>query len=350
MEVQAALDVGFRPDQVIMNGPAKFWRPELMPKERMHAFFCDSIADLERTVAACEAGDLSSKHIGVRIRTPNVVSRFGIPLDSPATFRKLIDGVKRLPKDSAFGIHFHMASSNIGVAGWNHLFDSMIGWCQSIEQLSGRTIEILDLGGGWWPDDWHDDSNDRFAKAVARIREALPNVKQIVSEPGKAMAQPSMSLAMRILEIQEHEDDMVEAVVDASYRRAAALVLPAAPDAAPVQRDRGPAAGRPRQDPPDGPVVHGARHRGHECSFTGGDPRRRPSDLLRRRRLRQEHVLCIWARLRNRSGPRSRSKRHVRKSFPAPAGRTSRSATCRIMASPAAKWRASGSWRWTSRS
>jgi diaminopimelate decarboxylase len=215
-EVQAALEVGFRPDQVIMNGPAKFWRPELMPKERMHAFFCDSIADLERTIAACEAGDLSSKHIGVRIRTPNVVSRFGIPLDSPATFRKLIDGVKRLPKDSAFGIHFHMASSNIGVAGWNHLFDSMIGWCQSIEHLSGRDIEILDLGGGWWPDDWHDDSNDRFANAVRRIHEALPNVKQIVSEPGKAMAQPSMALAMRILELQEHEDDMVEAVVDAS--------------------------------------------------------------------------------------------------------------------------------------
>jgi diaminopimelate decarboxylase len=215
-EVQAALEVGFRPDQVIMNGPAKFWRPELMPKERMHAFFCDSIADLERTIAACEAGDLSSKHIGVRIRTPNVVSRFGIPLDSPATFRKLIDGVKRLPADSAFGIHFHMASSNIGVAGWNHLFESMIGWCQSIEQLSGRTIEILDLGGGWWPDDWHDDSNDRFAKAVRRIHEALPGVKQIVSEPGKAMAQPSMALAMRILEIQEHEEDMVEAVVDAS--------------------------------------------------------------------------------------------------------------------------------------
>jgi diaminopimelate decarboxylase len=216
MEVQSALEVGFRPDQVIMNGPAKFWRPELMPKERMHAFFCDSIADLERTIAACEAGNLSANHIGIRIRTPNVVSRFGIPLDSPATFRKLIDGVKRLPADSAFGIHFHMASSNIGVAGWNHLFESMIGWCQSIEQLSGRTVEILDLGGGWWPDDWHDDSNDRFAKAVRRIHDALPGVKQIVSEPGKAMAQPSMALAMRILEIQEHEDDMVEAVVDAS--------------------------------------------------------------------------------------------------------------------------------------
>ena len=82
--------------------------------------------------------------------------------------------------------------------------------------VGGAVIEILDLGGGWWPDDWHDDSNDRFAKAVRRIHEALPNVKQIVSEPGKAMAQPSMALAMRILEIQSHEDDMVEAVVDAS--------------------------------------------------------------------------------------------------------------------------------------
>jgi diaminopimelate decarboxylase len=216
MEVQAALDVGFRPDQVIMNGPAKFWRPELMPKERMHAFFCDSIADLERTIAAVDAGALSSAHIGIRIRSPNVTSRFGIPLDSPATFRKLIEGVKKLPTDSAFGIHFHMASSNIGVAGWGHLFESMLGWCQAIEQLAGRTIEILDLGGGWWPDDWHDQGSDRFAAALARIREALPGVKQIVSEPGKAMAQPSMALAMRILEIQEHEDDYVEAVVDAS--------------------------------------------------------------------------------------------------------------------------------------
>ncbi|HEX8402916.1 MAG TPA: ATP-grasp domain-containing protein [Allosphingosinicella sp.] len=215
LEVQRALEVGFRPDQVILNGPAKFWPEELMPRERMHAFFCDSMADLDRTIAAVEAGRLSAKHIGIRIRTPNVTSRFGIPLDSPATFAKLVAGVKRLPSDSAFGIHFHMASSNIGIASWNHLFESMLGWCGSIEQLTGRTIDILDLGGGWWPDDWH-DGDDRFGRAVARVRDALPGVRQIVSEPGKAMAQPSMALAMRILEIQEHEDDYVEAVVDAS--------------------------------------------------------------------------------------------------------------------------------------
>jgi diaminopimelate decarboxylase len=216
LEAHKALEIGFRPDQVILNGPAKWWPEGMMPKERMHAVFCDSVADLDRCVAAMHSGDLSSKHVGIRIRTPNVVSRFGIPLDSPETFTKLVEAVGRLPTDTAFGIHFHMASSNIGVAQWWHLFESMLKWCRAIESLTGRRIEVLDMGGGWFPDDWHSDDESKFARAVETVRAMLPGVRQIVSEPGKAMAQPSMALAMRILEIQEHEEDYVEAVVDAS--------------------------------------------------------------------------------------------------------------------------------------
>jgi diaminopimelate decarboxylase len=216
LEVRKALEIGFRPDQVILNGPGKWWPEGMMPRERLHAIFCDSVADLERCVAALARGEMASKHVGIRIRTPNVVSRFGIPLDSPETFSKLVDAVGRLPRNSAFGVHFHMASSNIGVAQWWDLFKSMIKWCRSIEKLTGRTIEILDMGGGWFPDDWHSGEDGKFAEAVGTVKALLPAVRQIVSEPGKAMAQPSMALAMRILEIQEHEDDYVEAVVDAS--------------------------------------------------------------------------------------------------------------------------------------
>ena len=215
-EVQTALEVGFRADQVILNGPGQWWPEGLMPRERMHAVFCDSIADLNRVVAAVEAGEMSAKHIGVRIRTPNIVSRFGIPLDSPTTFGKLVAAVKRLSTDSAFGVHFHMASSHVGVAQWWHLFESMLRWCRAIERLTGRTIEMLDMGGGWYPDDWHKDETSKIADAVELVRAMLPGVRQIASEPGKAMAQPSMALAMRILEIQEHEEGYVEAVVDAS--------------------------------------------------------------------------------------------------------------------------------------
>jgi diaminopimelate decarboxylase len=216
LEVQRALEVGFRPDQVILNGPGKWWPEGLMPRETMHAVFCDSVADLDRTVAAMGRGELSAKHVGIRIRTPNAVSRFGIPLDCPVTFRKLIEAVRRLPEDTAFAVHFHMASANIGVGQWWHMFRSILKWCQSIERLSGRRIELLDMGGGWFPDDWHAGDEPKFTEAVEAVRAALPSVRQIVSEPGKAMAQPSMALAMRILEIQEHEDDYVEAVVDAS--------------------------------------------------------------------------------------------------------------------------------------
>jgi diaminopimelate decarboxylase len=71
-EVQTALEVGFRPDQVILNGPGKWWPEGLMRRETMHAVFCDSVADLDRTVAAVRAGEMSAKHIGIRIRTPNI--------------------------------------------------------------------------------------------------------------------------------------------------------------------------------------------------------------------------------------------------------------------------------------
>jgi diaminopimelate decarboxylase len=216
LEVHKALEVGFRPDQVILNGPGKWWPEGMMPREKLHAVFCDSIADLDRVLAAVAAGEMQSAHIGIRIRTPNIPSRFGIPLDTPATLTKLVEAVKRLPHESAFGIHFHMASANVGVAQWWHLFESMLKWCQAIERLTGRTVEILDMGGGWFPDDWHASEDGKFATAVEKVRAMLPGVREIVSEPGKAMAQPSMALAMRVLEIQEHEEDRVEAVVDAS--------------------------------------------------------------------------------------------------------------------------------------
>ena len=215
-EVQTALEVGFRPDQVILNGPGKWWPAGLMPREPMHAVFCDSIADLDRVVAAVAAGEMAARYVGVRLRTPNIPSRFGIPIDSSKALGQLIDAIDRLPTESAFAVHFHMASSHVGVGQWWHLFQSMLGWCATVQKLSGRTIELLDMGGGWFPDDWHGEAAAGVTRAVEAVADKLPGVRQLAFEPGKAMAQPSMALAMRVLEIQEHEKGRVEAVVDAS--------------------------------------------------------------------------------------------------------------------------------------
>ena len=203
-EVRKVMDMGFKPDQIILNGPGKWWRKDYLPKEALHAVFCDSIADLNRVVAAVNANELQAGIVGVRLRTPNIPSRFGIPVHTPEVFGALIDAVKLLPQECAFGIHFHMASSNVGIAQWMYLFEAMLRWCASIEAIGGRRIQCLDMGGGWAPDDWQRSLTDnRFELAVSRIAELLPHVREVISEPGKALAQSSMALAMRILEIQD---------------------------------------------------------------------------------------------------------------------------------------------------
>jgi diaminopimelate decarboxylase len=216
LEVQKALAVGFRPDEVILNGPGKWWPEGLLPASPLHAVFCDSIADLKRVASNMENGTLQAKIAGIRLRPPTVPSRFGIPADSPDALRALVGAVDALPRDCEFGVHFHMASSNVGIAQWWHLYDSLLRWCRAIETLTQRQIEHLDLGGGWFPDDWHIDSDARFAEAVERVRTHLPSVTQIISEPGKAMAQPTMALGMRLLEFEQSQGEIKQAIVDAS--------------------------------------------------------------------------------------------------------------------------------------
>jgi diaminopimelate decarboxylase len=216
LEVKKALEFGFKPEQIILNGPAKGWRRENLPDRKFYSIFCDSIEELNEVIEKLEDKKLQTNFVGIRLRTPNVISRFGIPIDTPEVFEKLIETVRRIPKGCKFAIHFHMASSNVGVGNWWHLLEAILRWCNSIEALSGRIVEILDVGGGWFPEDLQKESNHNLRKAIELIPEFLPNVRQIIIEPGKALAQPSMAVAMQILELRNSADSIHEAVVDGS--------------------------------------------------------------------------------------------------------------------------------------
>lgn len=216
LEAKKAIDTGFRPDQVILNGPAKWWRRETMPDPRFYSIFCDSIEEMQRVSREMEDGIVQTEILGIRLRTPGIASRFGIPIDSPDSFQRLISAIGRMPKNTAFGIHFHTASSNVGVRGWWHLFESMLRWCASVQALSGRVVGVLDIGGGWFPEDIATEDASRFRRAIDKVPEFLAGVHQMITEPGKALAQPSMALAMRILEIRESKGRPSEVVVDGS--------------------------------------------------------------------------------------------------------------------------------------
>jgi diaminopimelate decarboxylase len=109
-----------------------------------------------------------------------------------------------------------MASSNIGVSNWWHLFRGMLRWSSAIESLSGRTVELLDVGGGWFPEDIDRFTENTLKKGVAMIPDMLPNVTQVFCEPGKAIAQPSSALATKILEIRPERDGLQDVVIDGS--------------------------------------------------------------------------------------------------------------------------------------
>jgi diaminopimelate decarboxylase len=216
LEVRKAVGIGFKPEQVILNGPAKWWRRAELPDGELHAIFCDSVEELEAVSTAIRRKELNSNVVGIRLRTPNIVSRFGIPIDSPELFETLIEAVKRIPGDSRFGVHFHMASSNVGVRQWQHLFKSMLAWCGSIEALSGRVVECLDVGGGWFPEDALQNGFGVVESSLSMISENLSNVTEVISEPGKAIAQPTMAMAMTVLEIRRYAGGQTEAVMDGS--------------------------------------------------------------------------------------------------------------------------------------
>lgn len=216
LEVNKAINSGFKSEQIILNGPAKWWRCENLPEGKFYSIFCDSIEEMNKVLERIENGELQTNFLGVRLRTPNVVSRFGIPIDTPEVFERLIETVRRIPKGCKFGVHFHTASSNVGVGHWWHLFESILRWCSSIEALSGKLVEVLDIGGGWFPEDLQKDSSENFKRAIELIPEFLPNVRQIITEPGKALAQPSMAVAMQILELRNSDNAVYEAVLDGS--------------------------------------------------------------------------------------------------------------------------------------
>jgi len=213
-EVRKAIACGFAPADIILNGPGK-WHPDgVFPTEPLAAVFCDSIADLRRVAEGLQTGAVQTHTVGVRLRPPQMPSRFGISVDSPQRWNALADAVDALPQTVQLGVHVHMASSHFGVERWWQLFRATLGWCRSLEDLTGRPIQTLDLGGGWASDDWFTALEEGpMARATTEIVERLPSVRRLVVEPGKALAAPAAAVGMRILEIK---DGAREVVVDGS--------------------------------------------------------------------------------------------------------------------------------------
>lgn len=196
LEVQRALETGFPASRTVLNGPGKFWPSLTPPVMGLHQVFCDSVEELERVLVTPQM----AKTLGVRIRIPGLRSRFGIPVEDPETFQKLIPLVKKIGKRNRFGIHFHMPGWAIGLRRWAEALGSLLSWAQTLEALTHVPIYCLDLGGGLFPDDLERLDFREIQKTVAR---SLPNAKELFFEPGRALTQEGEMLATRVLDVRK---------------------------------------------------------------------------------------------------------------------------------------------------
>lgn len=222
-EVQKALSKGFTPDQIVLNGPGKWWpsKDTLIP---LKAVFCDSLEELEGLLQRISNDMHVARIIGIRLRPPQVTSRFGVSMSDYQRFKQLVSLIENLPPEYLFGVHFHIASSAIGTNNWWYVYESILRWAKAIEVSSGKKIQCLDVGGGWFPDDWASEFEPKIESAISMASQTLPELQVFILEPGKALVQPSMVLAVRVLEVRRHKGQIEEIVVDGSIAE-----LPEAP-------------------------------------------------------------------------------------------------------------------------
>ncbi len=210
MEVHRALRAGTPSNEIILNGPGKFWPLTTPPVMGLHMLFCDSFEEFDRVL---EIPSISGC-IGMRIRLPKLPSRFGIPVDEYENFERIIAGIKKLKGQAILGFHFHMPSWIIGVKRWKEAFQSILTWCEVVENLTHVPVQRLDFGGGFFPSDLEGLNFEWIQRSV---HSALPKVEAIYFEPGRSLTQEGEILVSRVLSVRKSPKakEVSEVVVDA---------------------------------------------------------------------------------------------------------------------------------------
>jgi diaminopimelate decarboxylase len=213
LEAQKAISAGFEPDRVILNGPGKWW-PRALVADQVRAVFCDSIEELEAARRETNHNPRGGM-IGVRFRATSFGSRFGVEVDTDQEIDRLGAALRRLGGDDRFGVHFHMSPTSIGVDQWFALFRWVLDRAQLLEKACGASVACLDIGGGWSPDLFDSVLGPSLVEMAETAKTRLPALQELILEPGRGLAQPTMALLTRVLEVR-YVISGREVVVDAS--------------------------------------------------------------------------------------------------------------------------------------
>ncbi|MGH9280038.1 MAG: hypothetical protein ACRD12_18315 [Acidimicrobiales bacterium] len=215
LELRKALESGFPPAAVVLNGPGKWWprRVACMP---LRAVFCDSLVELDQVCQWMHQGDALADVVGVRIRPPGLTSRFGIELSAPRALEEVVCAVRQLPRNVGFGVHVHLQRElSSGLRRWS-MVDATLRTAVRLEQAASRPVRTLDIGGGWGPAALLGELLPGLARFCGRAAATLAHLQEVLIEPGRGLAEPTMAMLTRVLEVRSRTGKEPDVIVDAA--------------------------------------------------------------------------------------------------------------------------------------
>ena len=240
-EVASSIEGGYRPHEIFLTGPGKFWlggsrekvervlsiidssmhqlssnKQGVKSKLKLGGIYADSLADLDLIMQRVQDPDdwLGANLVGIRFSPSMCVdSRFGLDANDPLVLQQAAKLIKNCDSDLSLGLHFHFAMTNsaTGLRPWLGMLNGFIFLAKEFEKLCGKLISVMDFGGGWSPQLLHQQNvRSQMSQVVSLIPKLFPRVKGhsrrtmfLQFELGKAISESAGGLLCRVLDIRE---------------------------------------------------------------------------------------------------------------------------------------------------
>lgn len=200
-EIQAALRAGFNPGTVIYNGPVPASALEIQPK----FVFADSIEAYDADCAT-----LRDTIVGVRIRPAGIDSRFGVPVER---FDELVRAMRKNGRTET-AVSFQVRSEDYGDNDFRGIASSVLEVAALLESQTEIRVAAFNVGGGRSAAEFDASAAaGDFAFVHYSAQQRLPNVREIMMEPGQELDFSLEALVAPILEVRS--GNPAEVVVDA---------------------------------------------------------------------------------------------------------------------------------------
>ncbi|WP_059005132.1 diaminopimelate decarboxylase [Bittarella massiliensis (ex Durand et al. 2017)] len=155
------------------------------------------------------------------IRTGQIDSKFGLALENGEAM-EAVDEAMAMKGVRLKGLHCHIGSQIFDIAPFELAAEVMIRFMGEIQRRYGKTLEILDLGGGFgikYVDSDNPSSYDEYMQRVSKVihrccgEEGLP-IPYVVIEPGRSIVGPAGTTLYTVGSVKEIKNIRTYVAID----------------------------------------------------------------------------------------------------------------------------------------